>query len=171
MLSSLPPWGRGQQGRRSECKAPAEAHNGAMRALDLLGGTEILSEQDCWDLLGAESVGRLALSIDGRIEVFPVNYGLDGNGIVFRTNAGRKMYWGAGSEVAFEVDSLDKASRAGWSVVVHGTARDITRFDGPERQMAARSWTGDKDFLIRIAPRSVAGRRVAALPNGHSVGR
>lgn len=135
-----------------------------MRALDLLGGTEILPDQDCWDLLGTESVGRLAVALDGQIEIFPVNYGLDGDGIVFRTNAGRKMFWATGSEVAFEVDSLDKRTRSGWSVVVHGTARDITRFDAPERQAAARPWTGAKDFLVRIAPRSITGRRVVAGP-------
>jgi hypothetical protein len=65
-------------------------------------------------------------------------------------------------EVAFEVDSFDEDAKAGWSVVVHGEARDVSRFDGPDRMRAAQAWTGSKDFLFRIAPRSVSGRRVAA---------
>lgn len=132
-----------------------------MRTLDLIGGTEIASEQDCWDMLATQSVGRIALEVNGRIEIFPVNYGLDGEAIIFRTNAGRKMTWVTQGEIAFEVDSIDQESRCGWSVVVHGTARDITLHDAPERQVAARPWTGQKDFLVRIKPSSVTGRRVS----------
>jgi nitroimidazol reductase NimA-like FMN-containing flavoprotein (pyridoxamine 5'-phosphate oxidase superfamily) len=138
-----------------------------MRAIDLLGGTEIVSEQDCWEMLATESIGRIALIVDGQVEIFPVNYGLDGDGIIFRTNAGRKMAWVAAGAVAFEVDSIDAKSRCGWSVVVHGTARDITKYDAPDRQLAAQPWTGSKDFLVRISPRSVTGRRV--LPQSSRV--
>lgn len=133
-----------------------------MRAIDLLGGAEIVSEEDCWDMLATRSVGHLAVTLDGRIEIFPVNYGLDGAGIVFRTNAGRKMSWSTSGEVAFEVDYVDEETHYGWSVVIHGTAQDITRFDSPERQVAAQPWTGPKDFLVRIAPRTITGRRVTS---------
>lgn len=123
-----------------------------------------MGEQDCWDMLATQSVGRLAVSMDGQIEIFPVNYGLDGDGILFRTNAGRKMTWATGGDVAFEVDSVDDTSHCGWSVVVHGTARDISSFDSAERRLAAQPWTGSKDFLVRISPRSVSGRRIAPGP-------
>ena len=133
-----------------------------MKSIDLLGGTEILSEDDCWDLLAMENIGRVAVAFGDQVDVFPVNYGLDGRGILFRTNAGRKMTAALSGEVAFEVDNIDAEAKAGWSVVVHGEARDISRFDGPERTRGAQAWTGSKDFLFRIAPRSVSGRRVAA---------
>jgi nitroimidazol reductase NimA-like FMN-containing flavoprotein (pyridoxamine 5'-phosphate oxidase superfamily) len=131
-----------------------------MRSIDLLGGTEILREEDCWDLLETECIGRVAVAFAGQVDIFPVNYGLDGNGVIFRTNAGRKMTGAMWGEVAFEVDRIDPDARAGWSVVVHGEARDISRFDGPERVRATQPWTGSKDFLFRIAPRSITGRRV-----------
>ena len=131
-----------------------------MRAVDLIGGTEIIAEQDCWDLLETQDIGRVALVISGQVEVFPVNFGLDGDGIIFRTNAGRKMTWTSAREVTFEVDDIDGAARTGWSVVVHGEVRDITRYDGLERQRAVQSWTGSKDFLVRIASRSITGRRL-----------
>ena len=56
-----------------------------MREIDLLGGTEILTEDDCWELLRTECIGRVAVAIEGQVDVFPVNYGLDGDGILFRT--------------------------------------------------------------------------------------
>jgi nitroimidazol reductase NimA-like FMN-containing flavoprotein (pyridoxamine 5'-phosphate oxidase superfamily) len=132
-----------------------------MRAIDLLGGTEIVAEDECWDLLAAERIGRVAVEVGGQLDIFPVNYGLDGDGIVFRTNAGRKMTGALTGDVAFEVDDIDPVAKAGWSVVVHGTARDISDFDGPERVRAAQPWTGPKDFLVRISPRSISGRRVS----------
>ena len=133
-----------------------------MKNIDLLGGTEILSEDECWELLRSQTVGRVVVAMNSELDVFPVNYGLDGEGIIFRTNAGRKLTWSLGRPVAFEIDRIDVPSRTGWSVVAHGEARDITRFDAGERQVAAHPWTGAKDFLIRITPRSVTGRRVAA---------
>ena len=132
-----------------------------VRAIDLLGGTEIVSEPDCWGLLATQSIGRVALLVDGQVEIFPVNYGLDGDEIIFRTNAGRKMAGGASGEVAFEVDCIDPKSRCGWSVVVHGNLHDVTTYDSHDRQLA-QPWTGPKDFLVRIHPRSVTGRRVIA---------
>lgn len=133
-----------------------------MRSIDLVGGTEIVSEAACWEMLGTQSVGRLAVSMDGQIDVFPVNYRLDGNAILFRTNAGRKMSWAARGEVAFEVDFVDVAGRSGWSVVVHASAVHIEPIDAVDE--AEQSWTGPKDLLVRITPRSVTGRRVHARP-------
>jgi uncharacterized protein len=134
-----------------------------VRTIDLLGGGAIVSENDCWAMLSTQSVGRIAFSLDGQVEIFPINYGLDGDGIVFRTNVGRKFAGSRIGEVAFEVDSIDPESRSGWSVVVHGTTREITKFDSPERRQAVQPWVGTKDFLVRISPRSMTGRRVASL--------
>ena len=132
-----------------------------MRAIDPLGGTEILSEEECWELLSSHHIGRVAVTIGGEVDIFPINYGLDGDGIVFRTNAGRKMSGAFTREVAFEIESIDLTTKTGWSVVVHGQARDITRFDGSQRRQAAQPCTGPKDFLIRLAARTVTGRRIA----------
>jgi nitroimidazol reductase NimA-like FMN-containing flavoprotein (pyridoxamine 5'-phosphate oxidase superfamily) len=132
-----------------------------MKAIDLLGGTEIVSEHDCWEMLATQSIGRLALVHEGQIEVFPVNYGLDGSAIVFQTNGGRKIIGIASGEVTFEVDSVDQAGRFGWSVVVRGAARVVTGSDAPRGGPAVNTWTGAKDFLVRIDPRSISGRRVA----------
>ena len=132
-----------------------------MKLFDLSGGTEILSYEECRELLLGERVGRLGVIVDGRPEIFPVNYGMDGDGIVFRSNRGRKMTGALLGEVVFEVDRIDLDARSGWSVVVHGRAEDISHFDGPGfRARAEVPWTGPKDALVRIELASVTGRRV-----------
>jgi nitroimidazol reductase NimA-like FMN-containing flavoprotein (pyridoxamine 5'-phosphate oxidase superfamily) len=134
-----------------------------MRAVDLLGGTEIIGEGDCWELLQTEVIGRVVTEVDGQIEIFPVNYALEGDAILFRTNAGRKTTGLFTGETVFEVDSVDRHAKAGWSVIVRGEARDITAYDAPSRANSVTPWTGPKDFLVRINPQSISGRRVVPV--------
>ena len=54
----------------------------------------------------------VALWYGGQVDIFPVNYGLDGDGILFRSNAGRKMSGAGSSEVAFEVDNIDTQAKS-----------------------------------------------------------
>ena len=42
------------------------------------GPTERLSEGHCWELLGAGMFGRLAVSVENKPLIFPVNYGVQG---------------------------------------------------------------------------------------------
>jgi len=131
-----------------------------MDLVDLTAGSEVLDFADCRRLLEGERIGRLGVVVGGRPEIFPVNYGLDGDGIVFRTNPGRKVL-GLSNEVVFEVDHIDPDCRSGWSVVVHGRAEDISRFDSPRlRERADVPWAGPKQLLFRISPTLVTGRRV-----------
>ena len=135
-----------------------------MRALDLIAGTEIVPETVCWEMLESQSIGRVVFYHEGRVEVFPVNYSLHENQILFATNHGRKLTGVTHGEVAFEVDWFDLTSRSGWSVVVRGTARSLTEIDSDTAaviQQAWLSWTGVKDFVVLVRPQSVTGRRVA----------
>ena len=54
-----------------------------MKLVDLSEGVEVLSYEESRSLLRAERVGRLVVVIEGRPEIFPVNYGIDGDGIIF----------------------------------------------------------------------------------------
>ena len=142
-----------------------------MDLIDLSTSTEPIGFKDCRQLLAGERIGRLGVVVDGRPEIFPVNYGLDGDGIVFRTDQGRKML-GLTGEVVFEVDRIDVADRSGWSVVVHGRAEDISQFDSPRlRERAQTPWTGPKDILVRISPTVVTGRRRRGRAGGTGGGR
>jgi hypothetical protein len=132
--------------------------------LDLNSGLVIIERAECFDLLAREEVGRLAVVVGGRPEIFPVNYVVEGDGVVFRTDPGTKLAGAIRGPVAFEVDHLDKQTRSAWSVILHGRAQQATAFDSPELRdrtahLALRPWTNtSKAHLIRIDPTTVTGR-------------
>jgi nitroimidazol reductase NimA-like FMN-containing flavoprotein (pyridoxamine 5'-phosphate oxidase superfamily) len=129
-----------------------------MRTVDLLGGAEVLSENECWDILAGEEVGRLAVVAKGKPDIFPVNFDSDGRAIVIHSNVGHKLLSASGTEVAFEVDRIDLVSKLACSVIVHGPAT-VETSDDP-----GSAWAGPKEFQIRIDPLRVTGRRVFFRP-------
>ncbi len=75
-------------------------------------------------MLASMTLGRLVTSVDGRAQIFPVNYAVQRRTILFRTAEGTKLVSAAiNNEVVFEVDDHNVA--AGWSVIVRGTARTL----------------------------------------------
>ena len=52
---------------------------------------ETLDEQQCQHLLASKDIGRIAFSVQGEPEIFPVNYAADGSTVVFRTGEGTKL--------------------------------------------------------------------------------
>lgn len=124
---------------------------------------EELSTSTCWSLLRDVPIGRIALPGDRDIEVFPVNFLVDGGTIVLRTAAGTKLSLiGARSRATFEVDDIDVVAQMVWSVVlkgavdvVHGHDAIIKTFD-----MEVPTWqSGPKPTYVRLVPDSVTGRR------------
>ena len=87
---------------------------------------EVLSEDQCRELLPSRDLGRIGFSISDQPEIFPVNYVADGSVVVFRTAPGTKLQRAITSRVAFEVDSWDLENRVGWSVVLKGVAQEVT---------------------------------------------
>jgi nitroimidazol reductase NimA-like FMN-containing flavoprotein (pyridoxamine 5'-phosphate oxidase superfamily) len=65
-----------------------------MRARKPESQLEDIPAAECWELLGRHDMGRIAIVVDGKPQIFPVNYGLKGNVIVFRTAAGTKLAYG-----------------------------------------------------------------------------
>jgi uncharacterized protein involved in tellurium resistance len=64
-----------------------------------------LSDRASWDLLQRATFGHLGVSLDGRPGIFPVDFRVDGETIVFRTAIGTKLAeLVANPHVAFEVD-------------------------------------------------------------------
>lgn len=124
-----------------------------------------LGEAECWRLLAAHNVGRLAVIAGQRPLVFPVNYALDGDLVLIRTAEGTKLANASLDRVAFEVDELDLVRRTGWSVLVQGLGIDITdAIDAAserERAMVVETWApGDKPHLVRITHPEISGRRI-----------
>ena len=93
---------------------------------DLPAGIAILDPPACWQLLGQEEVGRLAVSVDRSPEIFPINYAVDRETVIFRTAEGTKLLaMVANPSVAFEVDGYDPQAGEAWSVVIKGHASKI----------------------------------------------
>lgn len=146
---------------------------------------EVLDESTCWELLRSVPVGRLAIPVDGDVEIFPVNHLVDQGSLVFRTAPGTKISEIAPPErpgedpperscrVAFEADSAAEVAAGrevmAWSVVVHGDASLLTTptdlFDSFD--LDVRPWhLASKPFFVRIVPESVSGRRFRVRRNG-----
>ncbi len=122
-----------------------------------------LTERECWALLASHTVARLAVDIGGQPDIFPINYLVDGESIVFRTGAGTKLAGAVLSRhVAVEIDGLDGDDDAVWSVVVKGVAHEI---EGMTERWAADDlplypWiASEKPNFVRIEPRLTTGRR------------
>ena len=108
-------------------------------------GLEVLSRQDCLQLLDRAHVGRIAVSIGALPVVLPVNFALLDGDILIRTGRGTKLDAAAtNAVVAFEVDGVDAFYHTGWSVLVQGIAEEITDNDELERAKAVPSslWAG-----------------------------
>lgn len=131
---------------------------------------EELSRTECLDLLASASVGRLGLLVDGRPEVLPVNYALDGESVLFRTAEGTVLNQASLAVVAFEVDDIDAQSHAGWSVMVQGVARDIGDAIDPTserlRRLSLVTWApGGRPRWFRIHADKITGRRLRVTPD------
>lgn len=123
-----------------------------------------LSVWECRDLLSTHGVGRLAVPMESGPLIVPVNYGVVGESIVFRTAPDAVPSQAAGAQVGFEVDRIDGAFSQGWSVLVCGFARTVTDPDAVRRleeHVCSTPWVGgQRELWIRIDPHSITGRRI-----------
>ncbi len=135
-----------------------------MRFIDDHTALEHIPREECLGLLGAQYLGRIAVTVAGRPLIMPVNYVVDDGSIVFRSDEGTKFHAAVRGEfVGFEIDDADPEDHSGWSVLVTGVAEEIV--DPVERRRAERlplrSWApGEKAHFLRITPVTVSGRRI-----------
>src|SRR5207248_2910139 len=131
----------------------------------------VLDWDECIELLGRSSLGRIAVVMSGRPLIFPVNFALDGDAIVLRTDPGTKLYAARNGPVAFECDGTDAVYHTGWSVVATGYAAEIRNAaDRTHLERLPRGpWCpGPKATWLRIQPRALTGRRIPPPHGGHS---
>ncbi len=119
-----------------------------------------LDPAECWEQLATFPVGRLIVVFDGQPDVFPVNFVIDGEGLVVRTDVGMKFFAAEQrSPAAFEVDRWDAST--GVTVIAHGTLRVL---DDPAEHAHAESldlrpWLDtDKAHFIRLDVTELTGR-------------
>jgi len=125
-----------------------------------------LSEQECWDRLRTQQLGRLVTHVGEVLDVFPVNYVVDDETIVVRTAEGSKLFeLTVNDEVLFEVD--DHSGTDAWSVVVRGrahrlaTSAEVQAADG----LPLRPWIPTLKYnYVRVEPTSMTGRAFVIGP-------
>lgn len=128
-----------------------------------MDGFEHLSRAECMGLLARNSLGRVAFTERALPAIRPVNYSLVGNRILLRAEfdgLGRRL---DGQIVAFEVDEVDTARGAGWSVLVTGSAWLVREPDDLMRLDALPLVTPEgagHDARVCIMPGEISGRRI-----------
>jgi uncharacterized protein len=128
-------------------------------------GLGVLSQEECLRRIRTARVGRVAFVEDGEPVILPVNHGLDGNSVIFRTASGSKLI-AAENEVpvAFEVDAFDADRRMGWSVVIRGAASVVEDPTEVSRlaTLGVSPWADlvERTNWVRIRAYSLTGREV-----------
>jgi uncharacterized protein len=125
---------------------------------------EELSDQESERLLASQDLGRVAMVVEGRPQIFPVNYAFADGVVVFRTGEGLKLDRSPMTAVAFETDGLDKANGLAWSVIVQGTAQNITntidtRSERLRHLAVSPAAPGDRPYWVGIYMSHISGRR------------
>lgn len=119
-----------------------------------------LSDEQAWSLLGSVDVGRLATAVAGQPDIAPVNFVVDGSSFVFRSAEGAKLLaLTINPLVALEVDGWE--GDGGWSVVVKGTAEQITGSGeiAAAEELPLRPWVPTvKQHYVRVEVTEISGR-------------
>ena len=134
-------------------------------------GMEILSPDECRQLLAETAVGRIAFVEGGEPTILPITIGMWDGAIVFTTGHGSKLEAAITERpVAVEIDGWDATTRTGWSVVVKGTATHVDdgREIGSLDRLSVSSWVrpGVPKDWVRINATEITGRRVPVAPGG-----
>lgn len=132
---------------------------------------EEIDRDDCLKLLQSQSMGRLAVADHGAYppHIVPVNFIVEGDQVIFRSNFGLKFQLSVLAEhsVSFEADLVDAEGHMAWSVVVQGRAELLNQeeIDALPHGAWLHPWApGERKEWVRIVPYTVTGRRVRPAP-------
>lgn len=124
-----------------------------------------LTPTECRRLLATKSVGRIAFQTGNGLRIFPVNYVVRDNSVVFRT-----VPYGViarsirVADVAFQVDDLDDEMRTGWSVLAVGRCQrldDAAELTEIRQSGSPTPWAeGTRDLHFAIRWKGLSGRRL-----------
>jgi nitroimidazol reductase NimA-like FMN-containing flavoprotein (pyridoxamine 5'-phosphate oxidase superfamily) len=119
----------------------------------------------CRDLLGSGIVGRVGICTPQGPRIFPVNYSVVTEAVIFRTSPyGTIATHDWESPMAFEVDHIDYADHKGWSVLATGLAHRVE--DEEELAHIQRTWDprpwagGSRALYVRLPWQELTGRRL-----------
>jgi nitroimidazol reductase NimA-like FMN-containing flavoprotein (pyridoxamine 5'-phosphate oxidase superfamily) len=129
-----------------------------------------LAREECLELLQQVVVGRIGYVTDGIAIILPVNFTVLDGDIVFCTSKGSTLKWlSLRGRLSFQADESRWADREGWSVLIHGVAREVTDPSELEilRRGILRSWLrSPAEHWVRIRIETISGRALHAAPSG-----
>jgi hypothetical protein len=130
-----------------------------------MSDVEELSYAKCRGLLAGGVFGRVGICTADGPRIFPVNYSVVGETILFRTSPyGLVAAHDWRSPLAFEVDYVDYAEHRGWSVLAVGPGErveDVDDLDHIKRTWDPRPWAaGARPLYVRLEWTELTGRRV-----------
>jgi nitroimidazol reductase NimA-like FMN-containing flavoprotein (pyridoxamine 5'-phosphate oxidase superfamily) len=137
-----------------------------MPVRDRRGELDVIFRDECLDLLRSREYGRLGVVSGEQPLVLPINYALDGDQIVFRTGGGGSTFGALvrGARAALEIDEIDPATHAGWSVLVTGRVTEVASTrerERLERDCSLLPWApGDRSHWMVLTTDGITGRRV-----------
>jgi uncharacterized protein len=126
-------------------------------------GLRKLDRDECLRRLARAPIGRIAVVLAGQPLVFPVNFTLDGDAVVFRTDRGTKLHGARSGPVAFECDGIDRRYHTGWSVLLLAEAEEVTDVAEIARldRLPLAPWcAAPRPVWLRLRPRSITGREI-----------
>ncbi len=126
-----------------------------------VGDTETLDVAECWRLLSANRVARLAVCDDLGADIFPINYLVESESLFFRSAPGTKVVsLTKRPGVAVEIDGTDGGKR--FSVVIRGDAHRLNDeaqiLDSGVSDLPTMTGS-DKWNYFEVTPRTVTGIR------------
>ncbi len=119
-----------------------------------------LASDECDRLLARNGFGRLGFELDGRPVIFPVNYRVVRDAVVFAADGHWVDAAVAADAVAFEIDDHDDVGHVGWSVLVVGKIRALDGDDDACRAVAPWCGTTDATRWLGLDLREATGRRI-----------
>ena len=135
-------------------RPPKEAEMSDISAAQL----DEITPGECLRLIATIGVGRVAIGRGAHPPlVVPVNFVVDHDTIVFRSDAGAKLAH-LNRAMSFQVDFVDHYHRSGWSVLVCGTVHEV---DATEvEHLSLTPWVGGRGRWLRVVPVSMSGRTI-----------
>ncbi|MDO4913880.1 MAG: pyridoxamine 5'-phosphate oxidase family protein [Bifidobacteriaceae bacterium] len=119
-----------------------------------------LSREESYRLLQGEQLGRLVVRRKDDMDLFQINYVVDGDDIYFRTAEGTKLFSiNVNHDVLFAVDKISEGEA--WSVIIKGDAHWVTDLDQIQHcdTLPLKPWLPTLKYnYVRITPRLVSGR-------------
>lgn len=121
---------------------------------------KVLNEDECYQLLTSQELGRIVVRRKDDMDIFPVNYVVDQGYVYIRSAEGNKVFTVAlNSDVLFEVDHVDVETA--WSVVIKGNAKLLTRSEeiSYADSLPLNPWLPTLKYnYVKITPNEISGR-------------